>query len=441
MSEDLVREAERTVRANDDWRLRRTVNLIASENVLSLRARALLPSDFGHRYAEGHPGARYYQGTAHIDLIESRAREALKTLFGYRNAEVRTISGTNANDVVFASLVKAEDRIVANPLAVGGHISHQLMGGLGKYTRNILPWPRAGNGYEIDVAQSKDLLARERPRAVFLGKSLFLFPEPVRELAPVCKDLGITMVYDGAHVLGLIAGKQFQDPLAEGCDILLGSTHKTFFGPQRGVILSNLEDERWTRIDKVAFPGSLSNHHLHTLPPLLVAAYEMLAFGKDYARQVVGNARHFAGALARRGFDVECPEKGFTESHQVAVDVRKFGGGDKVAVLLEANDIICNRNLLPRDPPKAVKNPSGIRLGVQEMTRFGMQQPDLEEVARLMMECVADGKAVKDEVNRLRSRFQEVFYSFDSRSGPDDAPTRRLKDGLRNPLDMDLAGY
>ena len=133
MSEDLVREVERIVRANDGWRLRQTINLIASENVLSARARALLPTDFGHRYAEGHPepGKRYYQGTKHIDVIEARTRDAFKQIFSVGHAEVRTVSGTNANDVVFSAFVKPEDKVIVNSLEVGGHISHQPIGGMG----------------------------------------------------------------------------------------------------------------------------------------------------------------------------------------------------------------------------------------------------------------------------------------------------------------------
>jgi glycine hydroxymethyltransferase len=444
MSEDLVRDVEAVVRANDDWRLRRAVNLIASENVLSRRARALLPSDFGHRYAEGHPekGKRYYQGTRHIDVVEARTRDAMKKLFGVKNAEVRTVSGTNANDVVFASFVKPEDKVIVNSLEVGGHISHQPMGGMGKYTRNILRWPRdPKNGYAIDVAASKDLLAKEKPKMVVMGKSLILLPEPAREIASVCKELGVVCVFDGAHVLGLIAGKQFQDPLAEGCDILLGSTHKTFFGPQRGVILSNFDEDRWKRIDKVAFPGSLSNHHLFTLPPLLVATYEMMEFGEAYARQVIANARAFAQALAKSGFDVQLAEFGYTASHQVAVDVKKQGGGRDCAQKLEDNDIITNYNLLPHDDPKAVMKPSGLRLGVQEMTHVGMKEAEMEEIARLFKECLIDGKAVRDEVNRFRGRFLDVHYSYDGGAGDDQAPTKKLSTAKGGGIDVDLAGY
>jgi glycine hydroxymethyltransferase len=321
-----------------------------------------------------------------------------------------------------------------NSLPVGGHISHQLIGGMGKYTRNILHFPRLANGYQIDVAASKDFLREKKPKIVVFGKSLILFPEPVKELAPVAHELGATVIYDGAHVLGLIAGKRFQDPVAEGADILMGSTHKTFPGPQRGVLMGNLPEDRWKPIDRMAFPGALSNHHLMTLPPLLVTTIEMEEFGAAYASQIVANARHFAGALQMAGFDVECADLGFTESHQVAVNVRKYGGGGKASEVLTANDIIVNRNLLPHDPPKQVNNPSGLRLGVQEMTRWGMKEPEMEEIARLMKACVIDARPVKDEVRRFRGRFGEVKYSYD-RPAPAAAGVKA------DPLDMDMAGY
>lgn len=435
MHEEKIREVESLVRAQNDWRLRRTLNLIASENVLSERARAMLGSDFGHRYAEGHPGARYYQGTEFIDRVETKVRDLVREIFGCRQAEVRTTSGTNANDVVFSALVPRNAPVMVNSLPAGGHISHQLMGGLGKYTRNIIPFPRTEDGWHIDVEKAKAAILKEEPKVVVFGKSMILFREPVKELLDACREKGITIIYDGAHVLGLIAGRQFQDPLAEGADVLLGSTHKTFFGPQRGVILSNLPDDRWTRIDKMAFPGSLSNHHLFTLPPLLVAAYEMQEFGREYAAQVVANARALAKALHGRKIKVEGREYGYTETHQVIVDVKKHGGGGKVEVLLKENDIILNRNLLPKDPAKNVNNPSGLRIGVQEMTRMGMKEAEMEEIARLLTDCVVAGKTVKDEVNRFRSKFQSVHYSFDR------PPVAAGRVGGDASVEVDLAGY
>jgi glycine hydroxymethyltransferase len=172
-----------------------------------------------------------------------------------------------------------------------------------------------------------------------------------------------------------------------------------------------------------------------TLPPLLVTAIEMEEFGAAYAAQIVANAKHFAGALQKAGFDVACPDLGFTESHQVAVNVRAYGGGGKASEVLTKNAIIVNRNLLPHDPPKQVNNPSGLRLGVQEMTRWGMKAPEMEEIARLMKACVIDGRSVKEEVTRFRSRFTQIHFSHDHTSKPVSTATKA------DPLDMDLAGY
>ncbi len=434
--DDRMRELEEIVRKQDAWRLGRTINLIASENVLSRRARALLPSDFNHRYAEGHPGARYYQGTEFIDLVETKCREVMREIFGCSKAEVRTISGTNANDVVWSALVGAGAKVFVNGLPAGGHISHQKLGGVGKFTADIVEWPRLPDGFRIDVPKAKDLLARERPKVVLFGRSLILFKEPVAELAPVARELGATVIYDGAHVLGLIGGKAFQDPLAEGAHVLMGSTHKTFPGPQRGVLLSNLDDDAWKKIDRTAFPGSLSNHHLMTLPPLLATAYEFLAFGREYARQIVANAKHLAKSLQAAGFAVAAADLGWTETHQVAVDVSAYGGGEPVAERLKHHDIICNRNQLPHDPPKKVRNPSGIRLGVQEMTRFGMKEAEMEEIARIMKDCVIGAKDVKGEVNAFRSRWVDVHYSFDRPQAPPKPAA-----GSAEPIDVDMAGY
>jgi glycine hydroxymethyltransferase len=194
------------------------------------------------------------------------------------------------------------------------------------------------------------------------------------------------------------------------------STHKTFFGSQRGVILSNVDDDEWRKIDKGAFPGSSSNHHLETLVALSVATYEMLEFGVEYARQVVANAKHLARTLYDLGFKVQGAEFGFTESHQVAVDVSDLGGGDAAARALKDNGIIVNMNLLPFEPLDRVTNPAGLRLGVQEMTRVGMKEPEMEVIAGFFRKALVDKKFVGDEVKEFRSRFQQICYSFDAAS-------------------------
>jgi glycine hydroxymethyltransferase len=338
----------------------------------------------------------------------------MKALFRCAQADVRAISGTIANDAVFSVLIPRDAPVYANTVATGGHISHQKLGALGRYTRNYRNFPMLPDGYRVDVAKLKDEIAKDPPVAVLFGRSLFIHPEPVREVAEVCREKKILIIYDGAHVLGLIAGRQFQDPLGEGADVLMGSTHKTYFGPQRGVVLSNLPEAPWKKIDRAVFPGMTSNHHLDTLPPLLAATLEFRTFGEAYAKQVVSNARALAGALVAKGFAVDGKDFGYTHSHQVAVNVGAQGGGKKASEVLKVNDIICNMNLLPSEQGRSPLDPGGIRIGVQEMTRVGMQEPEMAALAGLMHEILVLGKNARAEVNALRARFPNVLYSFDN---------------------------
>ena len=412
--EKSVTWVEQIVAEQNEWRSH-TVNLIASENVLSRRAREVMGSDFVHRYAEGHPGERYYQGTDKIDEIEIRVKKHLKTLFRCRQVDVRPVSGTVCNDAVFSQYIKPGDIVMVNSTSAGGHISHHKAGSVGKYTRNIVDFPLTRDGYHIDVDRSVDLIRTIRPTVLILGKSLFLFPEPVSDLAEVARACGALIIYDAAHVLGLIAGKHFQDPLGEGADVVTASTHKTFPGPQRGVALSNMKEQEWKKIDKGAFPGSSSNHHLDTLVPLAITTYEMLEMGEAYAEAIIRNAKALAHGLHEFGFEVQAEEFDFTESHQVAVDVSRFGRGDEVARMLKDNNIILNMNLLPFEPLENVTNPVGIRIGVQEMTRVGMKEAEMKQIAVFFRQCLQEGKYVGDEVTELRKGFQAVYYSFDDR--------------------------
>ncbi len=424
--EKSVSWVEQIVAEQNEWRSH-TLNLIASENVLSRRARNLMGSDFAHRYAEGHPGERYYQGTEKIDEIETRAKKHLKTLFNCRQVDVRPISGTVANDAVFSQYIRPGDIVMANSTAGGGHISHHRVGSVGKYTHNIIDFPLTADGYHIDVDKTAELIRTVHPRILIFGKSLFLFPEPVAELAEVARETNTFIIYDAAHVLGLIAGRHFQDPLGEGANVMTGSTHKTFPGPQRGLAISNMKDHEWKKIDKGAFPGSSSNHHLDTLVTLAITTYEMLEFGVAYAEQTIRNAKALAEALFEAGFDVQAKDFGFTESHQIAVDVTRFGRGDEVARMLNDNNIILNMNLLPFEPLENVTNPAGIRMGVQEMTRVGMKEAEMKQIASFFKQCLIEGKFVADEVAEFRRSYQTIHYSYDG--GRKDAAGGRKEAG------------
>ncbi|MHC4548782.1 MAG: serine hydroxymethyltransferase [Planctomycetota bacterium] len=420
-----LREISRLCRANDAWRSE-TVNLIASENVLSEATRRLLDSDFHHRYAEGHPGARYYEGTRYIDEVEQRTARLVAEIFKADCVDVRLPSGTMANEAAFSALLKKGGVALAHGVAGGGHISHARFGALGKHADKILELPRCDDGYRLDAAAACDQIRRERPRLVVLGRSLFLFPEPVAEIKPACEEVGAVLLYDGSHVLGLIAAGAFQDPLREGADVLTASTHKTFFGPQRGIVLARgLDEEAWRPVDRAVFPGVTSNHHLFSLPALFAAALEIREFGAAYARAVVRNARALAASLHRRGFDVAAADLGYTASHQIAVDVGDHGGGRAVSRRLCDHGIITNMNLLPGEPGRNARNPRGIRLGVQEMTRFGMGEEEMDRIAGLIHACLVQGDPVAEECRRLRAEYPEVQYAFrrDQLEGQAVAPT------------------
>ncbi|MEJ2120557.1 MAG: hypothetical protein P8Z76_07550 [Alphaproteobacteria bacterium] len=436
---------------NTRWRREACINLIPSEHPVSDYVAALCAADPAARYNEHRrqtpegPEVRYYKGTSFIMEKEEELKSALCAFFDCARAEVRVISGQMANDAVFDALVQFRNRarkgeelarlrpVLVHDLVKGGHLSAQPMGALKNYVATdpesgkpaALNFPsREDNPYRIDVEATKALIRKAPPQLVVFGRSVIIHREPVAEIATfIYEEFGKDnpdrplIMYDGAHVLGLL-GPAFQDPCTEGADIVTGSTHKTFFGPQRGVILGNIEpgsafDGLWRNIETRTFPGHVSNHHLGTMLGLLGATYEMLTFKDAYPAQVVRNAKAFAAALHGQGLAIEGdPADGFTETHQVLLNVGP-GKGEWAASLFEANNIITNHQALFTDPNFA--QASGVRLGVQEMTRYGMKDGDFQPLAGLMAEIIREGEDRpaghwQEAVKALRSRFLEMQY-------------------------------
>ncbi|MBN2198675.1 MAG: hypothetical protein JW747_02385, partial [Candidatus Aminicenantes bacterium] len=388
-----------------------------------------------HRTMKGEE-VYFYQGTDFIRDVEIEARKELGQFFGCTDVELRPVSGQMANEVVFKGMVRFLNRarpkgepmrkmrlVMNNDLTKGGHLSSQPMGALFNFVEedpatgkeNVLNFPVAGeNPYKADLKKLGELLEDHRPELIIFGKSMFLYPEPVEFVARIVGGWPErpVIMYDMAHVLGLYGA--FQEPLAQGADVITGSTHKTFFGPQRGVIAGNFpKDSRlrnfWLDIKSRAFPGSTSNHHLGTLLALLMATYEMNAFKAEYQKQVRANAKAFAGALKSHGVPVEGDERdGFTETHQVLIRVRNFGPGQEIARRLENNNIVANYQALPDD--ETFLDSSGIRLGVQEMTRFGMTEEDFDSLAGSIAAVIIRNQSVKDEIRKLRSGFLEMKF-------------------------------
>jgi len=271
-----------------------------------------------------------------------------------------------------------------------------------------------GENMEIDLEESRKKILELKPKFIVIGGSVILFPQPVRELKEICDQVGAKIIYDAAHVFGLITAGFFQNPLKEGADIITSSTHKTFPGPQGGIILGNIDEELQKKIQDKIFPGVLSNHHLHRVPPLYFALEEMEEFGKDYVSQIIKNSKTLAEQLDSFGFDVLGKEKGFTESHQVVVNVEKQGRGSVVAKKLEDANIILNKNIISGDTANPDK-PKGIRIGVQEMTRYGMKEKEMAAIAELIKEIILDEKDIKtmkEKAIEFRKNFQKVEYCF-----------------------------
>jgi len=438
-----VRLMEKAVE-NTVWRQQECINLIPSEMTISPMVRLLSVMDPAFRYAEHKKATAfydlevfYYQGTEFIGEVERMLEEEMKEFLGCQNAEARLVSGQMANTAVFSAVVdyinradrKVEPRrirrIINNHIGKGGHLSAQPMGALKDFVARdphterpaVVKFPvLADNPHKVDVLAALELIDQYRPEMIIFGKSMVLHKEPVKEISRFLKsqNMDTLVMYDMAHVLGLI-GPHFQQPFDEGADIVTGSTHKTFFGTQRGVVGSCFEEheeryELWESLLRRAFPGAVSNHHLGTLLGLLLATYEMNHFKDEYQPKVIANAKAFARALKESGLNVDGdPAIDFTETHQAVVDVG-YSHGPEIAKRLEANNIICNYQA--NTDEEGFTASGALRMGVSEMTRFGMEKDDFRALANLIHDVVKKDRNVTEEVKALRKRFLQLQFCF-----------------------------
>ena len=430
---------------NHTWRQQSCINLIPSEITLSPMVRSLSIMDPAFRYAE-HKQAKafydadifYYQGTDFIAEVEYLLEAELQTYLGCKEVETRVISGQMANMAVYSAMLdylnrtdrKREARrlrqVMCHHIAKGGHLSSQPMGALRDFVAvdpvterpAVVNFPvLPDNPYKIDVPATLKQIEMFQPELIILGKSMVIYREPIADIARFLEDQGLTntvLMVDMAHVLGLI-GPHFQEPFKEGAHLVTGSTHKTYFGTQRGIVGCPFTEqdtryELWETLQRHTFPGSVSNHHLGTLLGLLMATYEMNHFKNDYQPKVIANARAFARALSDCGLEPAGePHMGYTETHQVILPVG-YGRGPEMALRLEKNNIICNYQAVPDE--EGFTASGALRLGVSEMTRFGMAETDFQELASLISEVIVKNAQVKPRIEKMRQRFQDLKFCF-----------------------------
>ena len=390
MSYNYFERLDKIVRLHQEWRTRECLNLIPSENHGSPQMRAMFLADLGNRY---NAPDRFYRGTKYADELLSMTEDLARKAFGARYADVRALSGHTADMAVLLALTEAGDKILSVNPDNGGYpgITHLGLGSLLKLENLYFHYD--DRTVNIEPRESAALIRAKQPKVVFFGASFIPFPHPAKQLSAVADG---ECVYDGSHVLGLIAGGEFQDPLREGCSLMIGSTHKSLPGPQGGIIVSNNE-EAFMKVAGKIHPGIVDNIHLDRVAALAVALIEMIQFGRQYAQAVVKNSQALAKALAAEGVKLRGSTVGYTKSHQVLLDYEPAKLQALSARLEQANIIGDN----------------GGRLGTSELTRMGYGPAEMETVAELVGMVVMGKKPadfVQKRVRTLVRQFQQPRF-------------------------------
>jgi len=385
------------------------LNLVASENTPSPFVESFLTEDLNRRYGY-YPGMdpknQAYQGSRYVAQIEELAHDLARELFGAQFVDLRPLSGNIAGIITMFALGKPGDAVLE--IQNAHKYADKLATSFLQVDLRPIPIPWDGARYDIDLDRALELIEEHRPQLVVLGSAIFLFPQPVSEIKAAMEKHcpGSLLVYDAAHVMGLIAGGRFQSPLSEGADVLITSTHKTLAGPQGGMILTN-DKTIAERIAAATSPLMVANHHLARIPALAATFIEWKHCGSAYADAIVANAKALARALHERGVPVVGADRGFTESHTLIAVVDAFGEGKAVAERLEAENIITGAMDVPQEWGR-----HGLRIGVQEVTRFGMTEKDAGLIADLIVEAMEGGDGVGERAAELARRFCDIKFTF-----------------------------
>ena len=394
---------------NRDIHERECFNLNPATNVMNPRAEAMLASGLGARPSLGYPGDKYEMGLEAIEEIEVIAAELCAQVFDAKYAEIRVPSGAIANLYGFMATCKAGDTIIAPPASIGGHVTHHLDGCAGLFGLNTVPAPVNADGYTLDIDGLRKLANEVKPKLITVGSSLNLQEHPVADVRMIADEVGAKVLFDAAHQCGIIAGKSWKNPLAEGAHLMTMSTYKSLGGPASGLIVSN-DAELMQRIDAIAFPGMTANFDAAKSAALAMTMLDWIDHGAAYSTQMIATAQALASALADQGLPVFSTTQGHTQSHQFAIEAAGFGGGQAASkALRKAGFLACGIGL---PIAEVAGDMNGLRIGTPELVRWGVTPEHTDELAALVAKALRSNApdTMATEVRSLRESFDTLHY-------------------------------
>ena len=382
------------------------IELIASENFSSTAVLAALGTPLTNKYAEGYPGRRYYGGCEYVDVVENLAIERAKALFGADHANVQPHAGAQANLAAYFAFLEPGDTFMGMGLAHGGHLTHGSPVNFTGKLFNVVSYGVREDDELIDYDEVRDIAKREQPKLIVAGATAYSRLWDFSAFRQIADDVGALFLVDAAHFIGLVAGGVHPNPV-EHADVVTCTTHKTLRGPRGAMIMC--KEEHAQAIDKSVFPAYQGGPMMHAIAAKAVAFAEAATDGfKDYAKQVVANAKALAATLTEEGLRIV---SGGTENHLMLVDLRPVGlTGKEAESRLDAVGITVNKNAIPYDPEKPFVA-SGIRVGTPAVTTCGMKEEEVAEVGRLIGRALKDGSGSEREeiaaaVRTLTDRFR-----------------------------------
>jgi glycine hydroxymethyltransferase len=386
------------------------VNLNPATNAMNPKAEALLAAGIGSRPSLGYPGDKYEMGLEGIEKIEVLAAELAAEIFGARYAEIRVGSGALANLYVFMMAARPGDVIIAPPPEIGGHVTHHEAGAAGFYGVTTVSAPVDPASYMVDVDALRIMARRVRPKLITIGGSLNLFAHPIREIRTIADEVGALVLFDAAHMSGMIAGRAWQQPLEEGAHVMTMSTYKSLGGPPSGLIVTN-DASIAQRLDAIAYPGLTANFDAAKSAALAMTLLDWKVHGRAYATQMGTTAKALGEALVERGIPVFARDRGITISHQFAIEAAGYGGGQAAAkTLRQANILACGIGL-PVAPVEGDVN--GLRIGTPEIVRWGKGPADMPELAGYIAATLShahEARSIAADVTNFRQRFSSLHF-------------------------------